>query len=217
MNNLMVKQKIFKKKTDLGQVCYDLNVGGRELSRLLAKEGFAISHTSVANHLNGEAIKVHELKWYHQVLQKIDHNVTLGLLCGNSVPKYPLQWEETADLPHLSTVNLIEQKPKAVLMFGHAEQKPNVKCILSCLLGNQYMHLKFFSTINNLNYDIGFAVILTNDLYAYHEFIIENDKKKQLVKTLNHVTGETTQRKYQKIYPTISMNFRSSDFEITDI
>ena len=60
------------------------------------------------------------------MLQKIDHNVTLGLLCGNSVPKYPLQWEETADLPYLSTINLIEQKPKAVLMFGHAEQKPNV-------------------------------------------------------------------------------------------
>jgi len=217
MNNIMVKQKIFKKKTDLGQVCYDLNVGGRELSRLLEKEGFSISHTSVANHLNGEAIKVHELKWYHRVLQKIDHNVTLGLLCGNSVPKYPLQWEETADTPHLSTVNLIEQKPKAVLMFGHAEQKPNVKCILSCLLSNQYKHLKFFSTINNLDFDIGFAVILTDDDFAYHEYIIENNLKKQCVKTLNHVTRKINNRNYKKIYPTISMNFRSIDFEITDI
>ena len=217
MNNLMVKQKIFKKKTDLGQVCYDLNVGGRELSRLLNKHGYDISHTTVANHLNGDAIKVHELKWYHKVLQTIDHNVTLGLLCGNSVPKYPLQWEETADVPHLSTINLIEQKPKAVLMFGHAEQKPNVKCILSCSLGNQYLHLKFFSTINNLDFDIGFAVIIAQDDFAYHEFIIENNLKKQCVKTLNHVTGEKNNRNYKKIYPTISMNFRSADFEITDI
>ena len=102
------------------------------------------------------------------------------MLCGNSVPKYPLQWEETADVPHLSTINLIEQKPKAVLMFGHAEQKPNVKCILSCSLGNQYLHLKFFSTINNLDFDIGFAVILAQDDFAYHEHIIENNLKKTM-------------------------------------
>ena len=87
-NNIMVKQKKFKAKTDLGQVCYELGIKGRELERRLNDKGYDITNTTIANHLNGESIKVHELKWYHNVLQDIDHNISFGKLIGNSVQTF---------------------------------------------------------------------------------------------------------------------------------
>lgn len=215
-NNIMVKQKIFKAKTDLGQVCFELGIKGRELERRLHDKGYEITNTTIANHLNGESIKVHELKWYYNVLQEIDHNISFAKLIGNSVPKYAIQFEETAECQHLNTINLIEEKPKAVLMFGHAEQKPNVKAIYSTLLGKDFPHIKFFSTINNFNYKTGFAVIMDKERYAYHVFITNNDNKGS-IKTHNFITNKSEKHKITKLYPSISMNFRQEDFEITDI
>lgn len=212
----MVKQKQFKSKTELGQICYDLNISGRELTRLLNNEGYTITNTTVANHLKGESIKVHELKWYHQILQKIDHNISFGKLIGNSVPKYAIQFEENTESSYLTTINLIEQKPKAVLMFGHAEQKPQVKAILSTILSPEFPHIKFFSTINNTNFKTGFAVIVDEENFSFHTFVTKNDGKNNII-TRNFLTNKDEKFKIKKIYPTISMNFRQEDFQITDI
>lgn len=215
-NNIMVKQKKFKAKTDLGQVCYELGIKGRELERRLHDKGYEITNTTIANHLNGESIKVHELKWYHNVLQDIDHNISFGKLIGNSVPKYAIQFEETPEFKHLTTMNLIEEKPKAVLMFGHAEQKPNVKAIFSTLLGKDFPHIKFFSTLNNLIFSKGFAVIMDDKRFAHHVFVTDNDNK-GTIKVHNFLTNKAEKFKITKLYPSISMNFRQEDFEITDI
>lgn len=57
---------------------------------------------------------------------------------------------------------------------------------------------------------------MDKERYAYHVFITNNDNKGS-IKTHNFITNKPEKHKITKLYPSISMNFRQEDFEITDI